>query len=288
MPRHPARHRGAGPVPAVERAARMLLALGDGQAQATLTELARHLRINKSTAHSILATLARHRFISRDPLTKRYRLGPGLTAIAGAAADHSDLAALARPHLDRLQRLSGETVTLHVRDGAGSIILGSRESSHQLKVTAPPGHRLPPFAGAVAKVLLAFAVEVPRLPARLPAYTPRTIGFPGPYLEELARVRRAGVAYDEMEYLPGVRAVSAPVFWSRGASGEAAAALSIVGVAARVSPADLRRLAGPLQRAARGLSAMLRPPLALRPGSRGRDPGRNHHLIPVMRGKRPA
>jgi DNA-binding IclR family transcriptional regulator len=256
MPRHPALHRRAGPVPAVERAARMLLALGDGQAQATLTELARHLRIHKSTAHSILATLVRHRFVSRDPLTKRYRLGPGLVAIAGAAADRSDLAALARPHLDRLQRLSGETVTLHVRDGAGSIILASEESSHQLKVTAPPGHCLPPFAGAVGKVLVAFAVEAPRLPARLPAYTPRTIGVPVQYLEELARVRRAGVAYDEMEFLPGVRAVSAPVFYGGGATGEAAAALSIVGVAARVSPADLRRLAGPLRSAARGLSAM--------------------------------
>jgi DNA-binding IclR family transcriptional regulator len=289
MPRYPAPHRGADPVPAVERAARMLLALGDGGAQATLTELARHLRINKSTAHSILATLIRHRFVSRDPLTKRYRLGPGLAAIAGAAAHRSDLAALARPHLDRLQHLSGETVTLHVRDGAGSIILGSRESSHQLKVTAPPGHRLPLFAGAVAKVLLAFAVEAPRLPPRLPAYTPRTIGVPVQYLEELARVRRAGVAYDEMEYLPGVRAVSAPVFCGGGgATAEAVAALSIVGVAARVSPADLRRLAGPLQSAARGLSTMLRPPLALRPTSPGRDAGRNDHLIPAMRGKRPA
>lgn len=258
MPAHPALHRDAGSVPAVERAARMLLALGDGQAQATLTELARDLRIHKSTAHNILATLIRHRFVSRDPLTKRYRLGPGLVAMAGAAADRPDLAALARPHLDRLQRLCGETVTLHVRDGAGSIILASGESSHQLKVTAPPGHRLPPFAGAVAKVLLAFAGETPRLPARLPAYTPRTIAFPAQYLEELARVRRAGLAYDEMEYLPGVRAVSAPVFHGRGATGEAAAALSIVGVAARVSPADLRRLAGPLQSAARGLSAMLR------------------------------
>jgi DNA-binding IclR family transcriptional regulator len=288
MPVPPTLHRGAASVPAVERAARMLLALGDGQAEATLTELARHLRIHKSTAHNILATLARHRFVSRDPRTKRYRLGPGLVAMAGGAADRPDLAALARPHLDRLQRLSGETVTLHVRDGDGSVILVSGESSHQLKVTAPPGHRLPPFAGAVAKVLLAFAVEPPRLPARLPAYTPRTIGAPAQYLEELARVRRAGVAYDEMEYLPGVRAVSAPVFCGREATGAAAAALSIVGVAARVSPADLRRLAGPLQNAARALSVMLRPPLDIRPGPRGRDTGRINHLVPVMRRRRPA
>jgi len=266
----------------------MLLALGDGQGQATLTELARHLRIHKSTAHNILATLIRHRFVSRDPLTKRYRLGPGLAAIAGAAADRPDLAARARPHLDRLQRLSGETATLHVRDGAGSTILASEESSHQLKVTAPPGHRLPPFAGAVAKVLLACTGEPPRLPAQLPGYTPRTITNPARYREELRRVRRSGVAYDEAEYLSGVRAVSAPVFQGSEATREAVAALSIVGVAARISPADLRRLADPLRSAARALSAMPRPPLDIGPAPRGRDVGRGRDPIRLTRGRRPA
>jgi DNA-binding IclR family transcriptional regulator len=242
--------------------------LGDGQGEATLTELARHLRIHKSTAHNILATLARHRFVSRDPVTRRYRLGPGLAALGRIAAPGLDLGALARPHLVRLQRLSGETATLHVRDGAASVILASEESGHELRVSAPRGHRLPPTAGAVAKVLLAFGAEAPRLPVQLPAYTPRTIVNPVRYLDELRRVRRAGVAYDEMEYLPGVRAVSAPVFLGRGGPGEAVAVLSIVGVAVRISPADLRRLSDPLQAAARALAAALRPTVDLQPAPR--------------------
>ena len=41
--------------------------------------------------------------------------------------------------LMRLQRLSGETATLHLRDGTWSVILASEESVHQLKVTAPAG-----------------------------------------------------------------------------------------------------------------------------------------------------
>ncbi len=266
----------AAQVPAVERAAEILLALGDGQGEATLTELAHHLRIHKSTAHNILATLTRRGFLRRDPGTRRYRLGPVVAALGRAAAERPDLAALAHPHLVRLQRLSGETVTLHARDGAGSVIVTSAESLHQLKVTAPSGFHLPPLAGAVAKVLLAFGPEIPpRLPAELPAYTPRTITNRARYLDELGRIRRAGVAYDEMEYLPGVRAVSAPVFCGRGSTGEALAALSIVGVAARTRPVDLRRLAGPLQSAARALSAALPPTFDLGPASPHRDAGRN-------------
>lgn len=268
MPRAVASGGRSAPVPAVDRAARLLLALGDGQREATLTYLARIVRIHKSTAHNILATLIRHRFVDRDPATRTYRLGSALAALGGAAAGGRELVAHARPHLVRLQRLSGETSILHLRDGASSVILASEESPHQLKVTAPPGHRLPPFAGAVAKVLLAFG-EPPSgpLPPRLPAYTPRTITAPGRYLEELRRARRAGVAYDEMEYLPGVRAASCPIFGAQGGQGDAVGALSIVGVSARLSPRDLRRLAGPLRDAARTLSAALRPTRAPRAAS---------------------
>jgi DNA-binding IclR family transcriptional regulator len=285
----PALRKRSGSVPAVDRAAGILLALGNGQDEATLTQLAGHLQIHKSTAHNILATLARYRFVTRDPATRRYRLGPGLGALVGAAAFGPDLAARARPYLARLRRVSGETVTLHVRDGEGNVILASEESPHELKVSAPPGHRLPPSAGAVAKVLLAFGSRTPPpLPAQLPRYTPRTITNPARYFDELRRVRQAGVGYDEMEYLPGVRAVSAPVFRGWEPLHEPVAALSIVGVAARISPADLRRLAAPLRRAARALSSALRPPADLEPASRDGGSGRrrHHHIRRTGRGAR--
>ena len=258
MTPHRVRGRRAYPVPAVTRAAAILHALGNGQKDASLTDLARGLGIHKSTAHGILATLAAHDLVSRDRETRRYRLGPALVALGRAAGDRHNLATLARPYLRHLCRLSGETVTLHLRDGEGSVILVSEESPHQLKVTAPPGHRMPPSAGAVAKVLQAFAgPSLRRLPASLPAYTSRTITDSVRYRQELDRVRRAGVAYDDMEYLPGVRAISAPVWQGTEEDGEAVGALSIVGVGVRVSPEKLRHLARPLCDAARAISKAL-------------------------------
>lgn len=260
IPRHRAPRRGTRLVPAVARAAAILYRLGNGQTDARLTDLARGLGIHKGTAHGILATLAAHDLVFRDRATRRYRLGPALVALGQAAGDGNSLGTLARPHLARLCRLSGETATLHLRDGEGSVILSSEESPHQLKVTAPPGHRMPPFAGAVAKVLLAFGGPLTRgLPASLPAYTPRSITDRDRYRQALERVRRAGVAYDEMEYLRGVRAISVPVRQGAHPDGEAVGVLSIVGVAARVSPERLRRFARPLHGAAQALSQALRP-----------------------------
>lgn len=245
------------PVPAVARAIRLLQALGDGRPEASLTELARRVGIHKSTAYGILATLAAEGIVERDPATRRYRLGRSLAVLARAAGG-PDIRVLARPYLARLRRLSGETVAVHEPDGRGSVILASDESPHQLRVSAPPGHRLPPFAGAVGKVVWAFAPPPPGLPRRLPAYTPRTITDPDAYRRELEGVRRRGIAFDDREYLPGVRAVSAPVFRARGGDRrELAAVLTIVGVAARLSPSALRRLAGPLRRAAGELSRAL-------------------------------
>jgi len=58
MPSAVAPLRRVGPVPAVDRAAGILVALGNGGEEATLTDLARALGIHKSTAHGILGTLA--------------------------------------------------------------------------------------------------------------------------------------------------------------------------------------------------------------------------------------
>ena len=261
-PAAPRRHAGT-PVPAVDRAAGILLALGNGDRDASLTELARLLGIHKSTAHGILATLARHEFVRRDPVNRRYRLGPALAALGSRAADRRELATLAQPYLQRLRRLSGETATLHVREGRRSLVLASEESLHQLKVTAPPGHRLPAFAGSVAKIFLASTRSEEALPLRLPAFTSKSVTEPEKYRQELLKAERAGVALDDGEYLPGVCAISAPV--RRGIDDRHAdlvGALSIVAVSARTSAGVLRRLAGPLRSAARALSAALGPGIA--------------------------
>lgn len=254
----------AGPsVPAVARAAGILRALA-GRREASLTDLARTVGIYKSTAHGILGTLSAFDLVERDPTTRRYRLGSALVALGRAAQDPHDLGILARPHLVHLSRLSGETVALHIADGEGSVIVASEESAQRLKVSAPPGFRMPPHAGAVAKVLEAFDPAPRPRPAALPAFTGRSITDADRWERELEKVRRAGFALDDMEFQDGIRAVSVPAPIGRPGRRELIAAYSIIAVASRVSIGTLRGWVPALLASARGLADAQR---------RSRDPG---------------
>lgn len=230
------------PVPAVDRALRILQTLASGSLR--LVEIARTLRLPKSTTLAILRTLQLHRIVAYDADTGRYRLGAGLVSLSGAAQAHGDLRRVARPVLERLVRLTGETVVLHLPDAEGSVIVDREESPHQLRVAAPLGHRLPPFAGAVAKAIFAGLPEreAARQLARkrLPQFTPRSITSRAAYVRELRQVRRQGYATDDEEYLPGVRAVSAPVV---GASNQVLAILSVVGVKTRLTDPTMAQMA---------------------------------------------
>lgn len=223
-------------VPAVDRAVRVLWTLA-ARGELSLSELGRDLGVSKSTLSSLLATLEEHTLVQRDPASRRFQLGPGLARLSMAAAAAAvDVREAARPQLEQLVELSGETAILHLRSGDGTVIADRVEPTHQLKVVAPLGRRLPAFAGSVGKVLLAALPEeqaeaIVRDRA-LPVFTPRSIVDPDAYLDELARARRRGYAVENEEYLVGVRAVSAPV---SGHDRVAIGTLSVVGVGARMA-----------------------------------------------------
>ncbi len=256
------RSRGqVGAVPAVDRALRILQTLA--AAPLRLTEIARRLGLPKSTTLAILRTLRRRRIVAYDPTSARYAVGSGLIALAGGAHAQRDLRRAARPVVERLARATHETVILHLPDDSGSVVADSEESRHQLRVAAPPGYRLPPFAGAVAKVMLAALPEreaAQRIPRTLPRFTPRSITSRATYLRELRRVRIRGYAADDEEYLPGVRAVSAPI---AGPDGRLLATLSVVGVKTRLSAARAAGFAPLVRQAAgeisRGLAVEMEP-----------------------------
>src|SRR5437879_3618922 len=97
------------PVPAVDKAARVLRALADGGRPMGISELARALDVSKGTLRDVLLTLAQFGFVVRDPDT-RFRLGPELRTLANASAP--DLRSLAQPYLVSLMESFGETAIL--------------------------------------------------------------------------------------------------------------------------------------------------------------------------------
>src|ERR1700690_1933975 len=72
-------------VRSVDRAASLLIALGETQGEAGVTELARRLGLHKSTASRLLATLQKRGLVEQDDDSGKYRLRPAVVRLGGHA-----------------------------------------------------------------------------------------------------------------------------------------------------------------------------------------------------------
>ena len=202
------------PIRAVERALDVLLCFSRQTPQLTMTQIAERLGMNKSAVHRHLATLERMRFVQRDPATGVYQLGIRLLQMAYLTLEGNDLRRLAAPFLRWLCDEYRETVDLAVLDDADVVFLDVIESPQRVKLAAAIGQRLPAFATASGKAMLAFMPEgtVRRILGRgMPLTTEHTARFPEILLEDLRRTRERGFALDVQEYEVGINAVAAPV-----------------------------------------------------------------------------
>jgi DNA-binding IclR family transcriptional regulator len=244
-------------VRSVDRAASLLLALGDSQGEAGVTELARRLGLHKSTASRLLATLQRRGLVEQDGETGKYRLGLVVIRLAERAERTLDLRSLALPELERLARLTHETAGLGVLEADQVIFVAQADGPSLIAVGDWTGRASTLHANASGKVLLASLAEreVLRIVRRgLTRYTDRTITDLEPLLEDLARARRRGYATAISELESGLTAVAAPVFDARG---QVLAAVEVWGPAFRLAPRRLPELAAQARETAAAITVRL-------------------------------
>ncbi len=245
------------PVSAVERAIQILRAF-ERHDEYSLTELVTLLELNKSTAHGILKTLADNRFLSRDPETLRFRLGPALIRLGHLAHEQIDVRRVARPYMSALVAETRKSVLLGTYHGGRLTIIDKVDPVGTLHVSAAIGQQIPFSAGSFGRVFLAWLPEddVDDLIAGhgLEEFTPASITDPGEYKAELARVRELGYAVDDTEeFLLGVRAVSVPLMGPEGV----VAGLTIVGFTSRAGDQPGERAIKAALAAGREISAQL-------------------------------
>jgi DNA-binding IclR family transcriptional regulator len=213
--------------------------------------------LHKSTASRLLATLQKRGLVEQDDESGKYRLGLVVIHLAERAERTLDLRGLAMDELERLGRLTRETVSLVVLDGDAVLTVAQREGSNQAAVADWTGRTSPLHCVAGGKVLLSAMAErdVMRIVRRgLVAHTERTITELEPLLEELARTRRRGYGSDLGEYQSSVYGVAAPIHDAREA---VIAAVTIWGPAVRVGPRRIPELAAQARRAAAAISLRL-------------------------------
>jgi len=219
---------------AVDRALEILLCFSKQTPQLTMTQIANQVGMNKSTTHRLLGTLERKRFIQRDPSTGLYQLGIRLLQMAYLTLEYNDLQKHAAPVLLRLCEQYRETITLSVLDDTDVVFLDVVESPQRVKLAASTGQRIPAFATAAGKAILAFLPEemVKKILERsMQQFTPHTIISPEDYFIELRQNHKQGFSISEQEYEDGINAVAASIL---DTNGQPYAAITVAGPAYRL------------------------------------------------------
>jgi len=222
-------------VRAVDRALDVLLCFSRQTPELSMTQIAEHIGIHKSTVHRLLATLEKKRFVQRDPDTGTYRLGIRLLQMAYLTLEQNDIRRLAVPFLQRLNDQYQENIHLAVLDDADVVYIYIIESHQRVILAAAIGQRLPAYATASGKAILAFLPdEVVRriLDRGMPQWTRYTPTSPDAFFEDLHSIRESGFATSEQEYEEAINAVAAPIF---DLEGQPTASIAVAGPAYRLT-----------------------------------------------------
>lgn len=188
----------AAPTAVKRTAAARVLALLDAFAQhgapLTLTEIARRADLSLTTAHRLVREVSEWGGLEVDG-EGRYRLSRKILELASASTEDLRIRELALPHLVDLQRRTGLTVNLAVRDGDHVMFLEALRAHPNYSGQNRIGGRLPLHASANGQLLLAFAdqsVQDDYLSRPLQRYTTQTPVDPDAIRAALAQARREG------------------------------------------------------------------------------------------------
>lgn len=206
-------------VPALERGTRILDLVARSRAPMTLSDLARELKLARSSVHTLCHTL-----IGLELLVRRndqtFQLGPHLMRWSNAFVIQSDVAMEFASIWDQETELPGATITLSVMEGQEVVYIAARNSSlSHSRIEFRAGMRLPAAFTATGKSFLSHMndFEIRRLYADglPPARTPHSVQDVERLIAELQDVRRSGYSCDDQQVAEGIVCFGASVLDSR-------------------------------------------------------------------------
>jgi IclR family transcriptional regulator, KDG regulon repressor len=222
-------------VQSLERAFDLLEALAAG-GELGVTELANRTGLVPSTAHRLLHTLTKRGYVTQSPESGRYLLGYKVVEVASGLEHRRErLRAVARPHLEGIQRATGETVNLVVLEADRVVYIDQVEGSRNVRMFTTVGTSVLAHSTGSGKAIMAFGP--PEAPAalygerELEQLTRRTLTTLAALEDDFKRIRRRGYALDNEEHEEGVGCVAAAVF---DHTGRPCAAISVSGPTARI------------------------------------------------------
>ncbi|WP_042350309.1 IclR family transcriptional regulator [Bacillus massiliigorillae] len=230
-------------VKSVSRALDIITILSLKKGGLGVTEIANQIDINKSSVYRILSTLVQYGYVEQDADTGRYKLGYKFLEISSKLLESIDLRTEAQPFLKELENETNEVIHLVVYDQGEVVYIEKLEGNELLRMHSRVGKRAPMHCTSVGKTILANLptnVVLSILETRgMPSHTKYSIVDKDELLQELAKVKECGFAYDLEENEYGITCIAAPIF---DHAGQVIAAVSISGSTIRMKNERLAQL----------------------------------------------
>lgn len=204
----------------------MLTAFGAGRAELTLSKAAEATGLARATARRALITLEHLGYVASEGRT--FRLTPRVLALGYPPLSRTTLPRIAAPHLATLAARVHDSASLAVLAGDDIQYTARVATTRVMSVNITIGTRLPGYATAMGRVMLAGLPPAERYARLVRAeprpLTPRTVTSPDELAALLDRVADQGYALVDEELEEGLRSIAVPV---RSGTGEVVAAVNV-------------------------------------------------------------
>lgn len=193
----------------------------------------------KATLYRLVQTLTHQGMLQFDEDRQTYAPGLRLVRLAHAAWRQSSLAPIARPFVDDLAEIAGETIHLAQMDGGQVLYVDKRNAADPVEMFSQAGKVGPGYCTGVGKAIMAHLDAEAQAAAidrqAFFAHTCNTLTTVDALAAQLADIQADGVAFDREEHEPGIICIAAPILTQKRVIG----ALSITTTTARKSLNDL-------------------------------------------------
>jgi DNA-binding IclR family transcriptional regulator len=218
--------------PAVTRSAALLGLLAEPESGAMgPTEIARRLKLPKSTVANLCAALERAEFVRNSD--GRYELGPRLLELSAAYLTKVDIFQEFHGTCRQLRWLSQEVVNMASLEDTDILVLARHYGSQSVMLSAGIGHRQPAYTTALGKAMLA-QLDPADVGARYAGQrtfmvlTPNTKKNLAELMEDLDTTRERGYAIDHEENTLGLVSYAVALPGSNSGSNPRAVSVSLL------------------------------------------------------------
>ncbi|MFC5497662.1 IclR family transcriptional regulator C-terminal domain-containing protein [Caenimonas terrae] len=241
----------------LEKGLAVVEAFGIARGPLTLSQAAEITGHTKAAVRRSLLTLCKLGYATQDG--RQFRLAPRSLRLGHAYVASDPLTKVAQPILEMTSERTKESASIAVLDAQDSVFVARSTHRRSLSSGLGIGVRLPAYASATGRVLLAEqpVAQVEFMLNRMsrPALTPRTRTGMREILREIALVRTRGYAISDEELELGLRSVAVPI---RNGRGELVAAMSLSVATSRMTRDQLvDKLVPELDAARRTFAALL-------------------------------